>query len=218
MKTNEKKARPRTPAAVQKVTDRSKATPSRPTLERMLDRWPDTPRRLAEHLVEKYGMPQEATPSRFAWFDAAPWKRMIVYRDEVAHHFPKPHADLLEQVIDYRVPIERLADVARFHGSLVVDRTRGEVAARCDMEETNVLALNLMHDVVRAARTVEDARAAYAEIASGVMLSRPSALTAKLQFARQTETADPDDVVVAGSMSEQVVGTATELVGAKERS
>lgn len=28
----------------------------------------------------------------------------IVYRDEVPHNFPKPHTDVLELFVDYRVP------------------------------------------------------------------------------------------------------------------
>jgi hypothetical protein len=33
------------------------------------------------------------------------WKRTIVYRDEVPHNFPKPHTDVLEQFVDYKVPV-----------------------------------------------------------------------------------------------------------------
>ena len=34
--------------------------------------------------------------------------------------------------------------VAMFDGSILVDRTRGEVAARCDSEAANVLGLNMV--------------------------------------------------------------------------
>ena len=45
-----------------------------------------------------------------------------------------------------------------FDGSIVVDRTRGEVAARCDSEAANVLGLNMVHELVTGKRTVQEAR------------------------------------------------------------
>ena len=42
-------------------------------------------------------------------------------------------------------------DLARFDGSVIVERTRGEIGARCDKEEMNYLALNLAHDIVTGA-------------------------------------------------------------------
>jgi hypothetical protein len=50
-----------------------------------------------------------------------------------------------------------------FEGSVVVQRTSGEVSARCHDAEANSLALNLMHDSVVDGRSVEDARAYYAQ-------------------------------------------------------
>jgi hypothetical protein len=35
----------------------------------------------------------------------------VLYRDEVPHNFPKPHTDVLEQFIDYRVPVDKCAGV-----------------------------------------------------------------------------------------------------------
>ncbi len=50
----------------------------------------------------------------------------------VVHHWPTPHTDFLTQYIDYRVPPEKAHLIAMFDGSILVDRTRGEVAARAD--------------------------------------------------------------------------------------
>ena len=52
----------------------------------------------------------------------------------MVHHWPTPHTDFLTQYIDYRVPPQQAHLVAMFDGSILVDRTRGEVAARCDSE------------------------------------------------------------------------------------
>jgi len=48
-------------------------------------------------------------------------------------------------------------------GSVITERTAGEVSARCHDEQANYLALNLMHDIVTGAREVEDARRYYAK-------------------------------------------------------
>ena len=63
-----------------------------------------------------------------------PWKRTELTSDAVVHHWPAPHTDFLTQYLDYRVPPEQAHLVAMFDGSILVDRTRGEVAARCDSE------------------------------------------------------------------------------------
>lgn len=139
------------------------------------------------------------------WHYNGPWQRTIVYRDEVPHNFPKPHTDLLEQFIVYRVPLGRFDDVAAFDGSIVVERTKGEVSARCDMEEMNYLALNLMHDVVTRSRSVEEARRFYAETAVAFMMGRPAPYTEGLQFpVPGGGTADLDETMIAGAMMHQI--------------
>ena len=173
------------------------------TVENILSTWPDTPRKVATTTIEKYGLPNEATPSLLIWYNNGPWKRTIIYRDEVPHNFPKPHTDLLEQFIDYRVPPEKFDDVATFDGSVVPERTKGEVSARCDMEEMNFLALNLMHDVVTDARSPEDARREYAEQAMAFVLKRPAPYTDGFRFEVPREgTADLDELKVGPMMRE----------------
>ncbi|MEX2153654.1 MAG: hypothetical protein WD825_09970 [Gemmatimonadaceae bacterium] len=56
------------------------------------------------------------------------------------HSFPKPHTDLLEQFIDYRVPVDKYDELAAYDGSVIVERTKGEISARCDKEAMNFLA------------------------------------------------------------------------------
>src|SRR5215208_4026966 len=73
-------------------------------LDELLQTWPEMPRAAAQLLIAQYGPPAEMTPPSLTWGPAGPWKRTILYRDEVPHHFPKPHTDFLEQFIDYRVP------------------------------------------------------------------------------------------------------------------
>ncbi len=51
-------------------------------------------------MIGKYGQPQGAMADMLVWNNSGAWKRTIVYRDTVAHSFPTPHPDLLEQFID----------------------------------------------------------------------------------------------------------------------
>ena len=179
------------------------------TIDGILGGWNDIPRKVAGLMIERYGLPNEATASRLIWFENGVWKRTIVYRDEVPHNFPKPHTDVLEQFVDYRVPLDKVGDIARYDGSVIVERTKGEVSARCDMEEMNYLALNLMHEIATGHRTVDDARRTYAETAAAFMMGKASAYTDALQFeARRSDAADVDEVTMTPVMRGAAEGIA----------
>lgn len=125
--------------------------------------WPEVPTMVAQTVMDKYGPPQEATPSRMIWFNNGPWKRTILYRDTIQHNFPVPHPDLLEQFINYDVPPDMFDELAQYDGSVIAERTKGEMSARCDAEVANFLAINLANDIVTGQRSVEEARQFYGE-------------------------------------------------------
>ena len=126
----------------------------------LVEDWPSAAKTAAEAMLRKYGVPQEATATQLRWRDNRPWARTVVHKAGAEHDFPAKHADVLEQAVPYRVPLNFFEPLATFNGSVAADRTRGELAARCDREETNILALNLAHDIVRGQRTVAQAREA----------------------------------------------------------
>lgn len=161
------------------------------SVDALVERWPAAPAQVAEELRARYGQPDEATTERLIWHHNRPWTRTTVLRDEIPHHFPTAHTDFLAQSIAYRVPPERVSDLARFNGSLVVDRTAGELTAHCDSEAMNVLALNLAHELIRGERDVEQAREAFAEEAAMHAVNPPSAYTVRLLF--ESPAADPAD-------------------------
>lgn len=159
----------------------------------VLRSWPQESREVAMKMIARYGQPHEFTASMLIWHNNGPWKRTIVNRDTVPHRFPVPHADMLEQFVDYRVPLERYDDLAHYDGSVIVERTKGEMSARCDKEEMNMLALNLAHDISLGRRTWQDARAFYARTAMAFMQGQTSPYTQSLMFkAARGTTADPD--------------------------
>ncbi len=149
------------------ATAQEATPPASPVAMEMVDEilasWPDVSSKVAQTVMEMYGPPHEATASRMTWFNNGPWKRTELSRDPVPHDFPVPHPDLLEQVIDYQVPPDMFDELAQYDGSVIVERTKGEMSARCDAEPANFLALNLANDIVTGQRSVEEARQFYGE-------------------------------------------------------
>jgi len=160
----------------------------------VLDGWTGMPRDAAMKLIAKYGQPDEATASMLVWKNNGEWKCTKVYRDEVPHSFPAPHTDFLEQTIDYRVPPSKFSDLAEYDGSVIVERTKGEMSARCDKEELNRLALNLANDVATGKRSVSDARKFYAMTAMAFKEGKSDPYLEALQFKSMSGqmTADAD--------------------------
>lgn len=155
--------------------------------------WPEESREAAGLVIDKYGEPDEATDTQLVWHRRAPWKRIIASKAFYRHEFPAPHYDSVETVIDYRVPIDKFSALAAFDGSVVVERTAGEVSARCHDEEANNLALNLMHDIVTGAKSPEAARDYYAREFLDYRKKQPTPYMERLRFSPGDESArDPD--------------------------
>lgn len=170
-------------ADVARRPERPRDTPELAAVRLQVTDWADSPRLTAEKLVAQYGAPDESTPSMLMWNNLrdGPWKRIVLHRYEVPHLFPYPHTDFLEQVLDYAVPLERVGDLVAFDGSLAVDRTRGELIARCNSEKTNYAIINVANAIVAGRISVEIARQ---QLADAVLGADPKTvkLTEKLQF------------------------------------
>lgn len=179
----------------------------------IIEDWNAMSKKAAKLTLEQYGPPNEATQSRLIWYNNGPWKRTIVYRDEIPHDFPQPHTDVIENFINYSVPPEMFSELAKFDGSVIVERTRGEVSSRCDMEAANILALNLMNDIVTGKLNAEKARDVYCEVTSAFMMNRPAPYAEKLQFEVSTEEKfDTDKVMIADEMIKQAVKKAGDVI------
>src|SRR5436190_19987692 len=96
----------------------------------ILGTWPEEAREAAQLVVDRYGEPHEATDSELIWHKVGSWKRIVAQRAFWPHDFPAPHTDSVESFIEYRVPLDRFAELARYDGSVMVERTSGEVSAR----------------------------------------------------------------------------------------
>ena len=182
-------------------------------VERIIEGWPDAQKNVARQMIGKYGSPNEATPTKLFWYRNGPWKRTVLASDVVAHNWPTPHSDFLTQVIDYRVPPEMAHLIAMFDGSILVDRTRGEVAARCDSEAANVLGLNMVHEIVTGKRGVEDARETSVQNTVAYNLGRAAPYAERLLFeVPQGGTEDLDKSMIGGAIAQQTVGKIKDVL------
>lgn len=159
--------------------------------------WPQASKEAADKTYDQYGKPSGATPTRVIWEDVGPWKTIVVYKDPVPHNFPKPHKDVLEQSVNYQVPTDKFDDLAEFDGSVFAKRTSGVLGTTCDKEPMNILTLNLAHDIIEGKKSVEEARAAFGEIAKAFMSGKKDPYTQRLQFDTDTKSSgDPGEAIL----------------------
>jgi hypothetical protein len=176
------------------VRNKREATMEASTVDSVIARWPSEPRESAKRLIKEYGPPQEFSASQLIWYSTPDgWKRTILTAEETPHEFPSHHTDFLEQFIDYRVPVEMFSALASYDGSVVADRTRGELSARCGGTSMNFVAVNLAHDIVTGGRTVTEAREEYARLFRAYKQGEKPPYTQGFQFSRDNgDTKDPD--------------------------
>ncbi|MCA1579652.1 MAG: hypothetical protein LC794_20080 [Acidobacteria bacterium] len=178
-----------TEIASQKATHRK-------NVDQIIAGWKSKPQEVARKMIAKYGAPQEATEQRLVWHNNGPWKFSELVNEEIPHRFPKPHTDMLYQSINYRIPPDKFDELVIYDGSIVGERTKGELAARCDQEEANFLAINLANDVVTGKRSVEEARKFYAEAMRE--MKHPEYKQGFVFEVARTNQGDPDRELFAG--------------------
>ena len=158
-----------------------------------IQRWPDESKEAAQLVVDQYGEPDEVTETQLTWHNPGPWKRIVASKTFYPHNFPAPHIDSVESFIEYRVPTAKFTPLAEFDGSVIAERTAGEVSARCHDEQANFLALNLMHDIVTGVKNVQEAREYYANEVLDYRRKKPTPYMERLRFSpAQGKAADPD--------------------------
>lgn len=179
----------------------------------IIQRWPEQSREAAKLVLDKYGEPDEASESQLVWFNRGEWKRIVASKTFWQHDFPAPHQDSIESFIDFTVPPEKFSDLAAFDGSVICERTAGEVSARCHDEEANRLALNLMHDIVTGAKGVDEARDYYATEFLNYRRKQPTPYMERLRFTPPSGgTPDPDVRLLSDEQLERA-----KAEGANER-
>lgn len=173
--------------------DRGMSRMNAEQMTRMMAGWPQASRTAAMAMTQKYGPPAAMTADMAMWGRTGPWKRTVVYKMEHAHEFPMHHTDVMQQWIDYRAPADLYDELATYDGSVVLERTAGEISARCDKEGANFLALNLADEIMRGKRSVADARTMYGDQITKMKAHQSATYTERLLFTPPMGgTGDPD--------------------------
>lgn len=162
------------------------------SVSKMLEKWPAPSQAAAKSMMDKYGIPALISNEMFIWYHTGPFKRTVVSSEDVAHSFPLPHSDVLQQTISYRVPMDKTRALSELDGSLLVDRTKGELTARSDKEEMNFLVINLADQVVRGDMDVTEARQEYARSAYAFSSGMTNRNLTGINFKLEGDTRDPD--------------------------
>lgn len=160
--------------------------------DRLLRIWPPNSRKLCGEIIDTYGLPHEITETMAIWHYNGPWKRTVVHRNGVQHNVPHPHIDLLEQTVDAKVNPELFSEIATFDGSIILDKTRGEMTCYCESERANTLILNLAHDIILGRKTAEGARDVLMKSSDFFHSQLPNPYRESLQFTSTIETTNPD--------------------------
>lgn len=164
-------------------------------VDKVTETWPQSSKAAIKDLTKKHGLPDSLTNEMAIWGKAGPFKRSVVYKEEIIHQFPLQHSDILQQTIDYRVPLDKVSALSKFDGSLVVDRTKGELTSRNDREEMNILAFNLADKIIKGEMTVETARREYGKNAEAFAAGTTNPMLTEINFSSQKNTYDPDTMI-----------------------
>ncbi|MDQ3193246.1 MAG: hypothetical protein M3Q58_16810 [Bacteroidota bacterium] len=168
--------------------------------------WPGTSIQAAEAMTEKYGTPEEITNYRLIWYNKSVFKEIIVHREEIDHNFPMPHKDVLEQTINYEVPVERYSHIATYNGSISTSKTKGTLTVRGESEAMNFLSLNLAHEVAMGKRSIKDAREFHTATVVAFLKGKTPEYTQKLLFTPAIDAGDPDKATIDDKILEEIFG------------
>ncbi|MCF6157063.1 MAG: hypothetical protein E3K32_00510 [wastewater metagenome] len=153
------------------------------TVQQIISEWREAPRTVAQQMIDEYGVPDEATNERLIWHNNGPWKRTEIINHEITHNFPIEHKDVVIQTVDYQVPSQKVDELAQYNGSIIVNKTRGEISSHSANEKMNILTLNLAGDIIEGDRDLEEVREVYADQARDILEEdRTPSLAKKLQM------------------------------------
>lgn len=172
-----------TAAALSLLVSTPTLAQSQQSAQEIISGWPEKPRTAAEKMIKEHGQPSGVTASRLIWEDLDnPWHEIIAYKKTVDHDFPIPHQDYVEHAVLYEVPADKMDELAKFDGSVIVYRTEGRLAARCHAGGPNILTLNLAQDIIAGEKNVDEARQAYSEAIKQAKTGSKPEIMQKLNF------------------------------------
>ena len=117
----------------------------------------------ARKLIEVYGEPDIISENQLTWLAGAipPFSEVYIKDESIAHDFPVEHEDFVYSVMDIHMSAEQVGQLAFVSESILVDRLKDTVTARCGMLLKNAITLELVQDVVNGNLEPEMAREEY---------------------------------------------------------
>lgn len=178
-----------------------KITPD--NVKKYVSDWPEASRKATIEMLQKHGSPSELSANAIVWNESKPFKKTIVYKEGAINLFPVQHTGVLQQFVDYQVPEGKVQDLWLFTGAMQVDRTRGEVSMRSHKEELNILALNLMNEIILGRLTAADARKEFSTYSQGLEQGNINQYMTTLHFMQMNNTSDPDRGILVPKLEKQ---------------
>lgn len=173
-------------------------------LQSMIKAWPAKPKEQVLLMQKTYGEPEIISEHLIVWKNTGPFKFTKIMDKEIPHDFPVVHTDFMEQGLDLKVPADKVGPLAEYDGSVIVDRTKGCISARCDVQAHNTLALNLAHDIISGKRSPAEARNEFAMTVAKEKAGKSDPYLEKLQFSSEGgDAGDKDMPVKAMDMSKE---------------
>ena len=119
-------------------------------LEGILDTWEHKDAaNYAKTLIKDYGAPDEYSENQMTWRNISQFDETTIKNESVPHSFPKPHRDYVYSTIKMQVPVELVPVFSYVTESILIDRLKNTVTARCGDIEANAITLGFVQDVVR---------------------------------------------------------------------
>ena len=119
----------------------------------------------AQKLIDDYGEPDEYTESQLTWYDISQFNDTTVKDESVPHEFPKMHRDFVYSTMEIEVPEDMVPVFARATESILIDRLKNTVTARCGDIYANAITLGFVQDVLSgdAPQDPDEAKKEYAK-------------------------------------------------------
>jgi hypothetical protein len=175
------------------------------TTDEIMKEWSVTPRITAQQIRSKYGEPSEGSMQMLAWENKEPWKRIEVRNEEVEHKFPKKHTECATFTLEHSFSPDKLKDLSELNGSILVDKTKGQIHVRAKDEQTAITEINIANNVAQGMLSLEEAKQLAAQEIQKVEQALPSQYSQKLMFSPK-KSADPGEAVspISGDLMAEV--------------
>ena len=118
----------------------------------------------AQELIDRYEEPDEFSESQMTWRNISQFDETTVKDESIPHNFPKPHHDFVYSTIEIEVPEELVSVFAHATESILVDRLKNTVTARCGDINANAITIGFVQDVIsnKVSQEPEEAKKEYA--------------------------------------------------------